>query len=1094
MYLFHRTLQPPTAIRHSATGHFTSSKGDFEEIAIVKGQSFIEILQIQVGPNRVKLTPVSSINTFGQVRSLGTLRVPGTALDYLAVSSDSGALVLCKYVDTELKRVWSHVYGKSGCRRTVPGHYLNVEKEGRCLLLSAVEQGRLVYCVERALKTDEQEEQEEIKIRSPLDASKADQVTVCTAYLITSASENPKFVAVEGEYTDTDEKWWLAVYEIELGLNHVVRSAQFAIQFPCHYVVPLPSGDFLACQDTPTSMITRYRHVGVNKIEEVERMEGVGFVCSHSNFTFDGQEYIYLLNTQGTLYLVTLSDQMTIQFYYDLNNSYSNICVLKGGLLFITGDYCNHQLYQILSVNHDGLKLQLLDELVNHGPLLASQLLESKTNELQLLTTSGSLLNVVKPGLAVTEIASTQLPNSSQSIFSCLLSSEQQLAISFPDRTMFLRVEEAVEEIAQDDISIPYIRTMPTMVLERMEGGLIVQVTFEGWYAYEEGTLALEWKTAGQPIICAAANSRQLVIALADRSLVYFELTAAGDHKQKLRQISTVTLPNTPACMSLGPVPEHRLRSRFLVVGGSGTEKIIRLLSCDPADRMEQLALQAAASPPTALAFTQTHGDLHLNIGLSSGVYVRLTVDPQNGSLSDVHSRFLGSGPISFSSISGDTLIASTRISQTWYIQNGAANQLNCKLQAAASFSTSNIPNAITGIFEDQLKIITIDDPDMPFNGFTTRFNLDGRIRKINQDTDYISCVSASNLVTVISKQTLSVHQQVTLEDENVHCAAVITFAAKKCLAIASSTGFEPRVGTCVESFIHVYSLPECTLIHSTPLQGLIPTAMTEFGGKLLIGLSDVLRLYDLGKKRLLRKAESKLPSPVTCLACQGLRIYVGTVNHSVLFYCLRVTDHQLKCFADDSTPLQITCLLVLDYETVAVADRLGNFSVLRMPPGLTDSLEKDPSGIALASRETLFAAPHKLERVCWYHLGDLVTGLSKSLLYYGKDRDSIIYSTISGSLGIFHPLTHRSTASLCQTIEREMRAIVDQSDTLPAHSLVGRHHLLWRSGAVASKGVIDGDLLSRFKKLGYKEQVRIGDSADCDSEEIVRKVNSILF
>ena len=47
-------------------------------------------------------------------------------------------------------------------------------------------------------------------------------------------------------------------------------------------------------------------------------------------------------------------------------------------------------------------------------------------------------------------------------------------------------------------------------------------------------------------------------------------------------------------------------------------------------------------------------------------------------------------------------------------------------------------------------------------------------------------------------------------------------------------------------------------LVHKTSLEE-IPFAMCAFQGKVLIGVKNLLRLYDLGKKKLLRKSENKV-------------------------------------------------------------------------------------------------------------------------------------------------------------------------------------------------------------------------------------------
>lgn len=51
---------------------------------------------------------------------------------------------------------------------------------------------------------------------------------------------------------------------------------------------------------------------------------------------------------------------------------------------------------------------------------------------------------------------------------------------------------------------------------------------------------------------------------------------------------------------------------------------------------------------------------------------------------------------------------------------------------------------------------------------------------------------------------------------------------------------------------------PNLELLHKTSLDE-IPYAMCPFQGKVLIGVGKLLRLYDLGKKKMLRKSENKV-------------------------------------------------------------------------------------------------------------------------------------------------------------------------------------------------------------------------------------------
>lgn len=50
-----------------------------------------------------------------------------------------------------------------------------------------------------------------------------------------------------------------------------------------------------------------------------------------------------------------------------------------------------------------------------------------------------------------------------------------------------------------------------------------------------------------------------------------------------------------------------------------------------------------------------------------------------------------------------------------------------------------------------------------------------------------------------------------------------------------------------------------------------VPAAIAPFQGRVLIGVGKLLRVYDLGKKKLLRKCENKVLALVlyhSCLRC----------------------------------------------------------------------------------------------------------------------------------------------------------------------------------------------------------------------------------
>ena len=57
--------------------------------------------------------------------------------DFIVVGSDSGRIVILEYnpVKDVFEKVHQETFGRSGCRRIVPGQYLAVDPKGRALLI-----------------------------------------------------------------------------------------------------------------------------------------------------------------------------------------------------------------------------------------------------------------------------------------------------------------------------------------------------------------------------------------------------------------------------------------------------------------------------------------------------------------------------------------------------------------------------------------------------------------------------------------------------------------------------------------------------------------------------------------------------------------------------------------------------------------------------------------------------------------------------------------------------------------------------------------------------------------------------------------------
>ena len=135
-----RNCQKITYLTHCST--------NLQEIVVSRGKT-LELLKPD--PNTGKVHTLLSAEVFGIVRSLMSFRLTGGGKDYVVVGSDSGRIVILEYNATKnsFDRVHMETFGKSGCRRIVPGQYLAIDPKGRAVMIGAVEKQKLVYILNR---------------------------------------------------------------------------------------------------------------------------------------------------------------------------------------------------------------------------------------------------------------------------------------------------------------------------------------------------------------------------------------------------------------------------------------------------------------------------------------------------------------------------------------------------------------------------------------------------------------------------------------------------------------------------------------------------------------------------------------------------------------------------------------------------------------------------------------------------------------------------------------------------------------------------------------------------------------------------------
>jgi splicing factor 3B subunit 3 len=196
------------------------------------------------------------------------------------------------------------------------------------------------------------------------------------------------------------------------------------------------------------------------------------------------------------------------------------------------------------------------------------------------------------------------------------------------------------------------------------------------------------------------------------------------------------------------------------------------------------------------------------------------------------------------------------------------------------------------------------------------------------------SCIRVMEAVSKDYKMLIELDQ-----NEAAFSIAMVKFASRPAnqsflvVGIAKDLKLNPK--SCACGYLYTYQLLDggqrLELLHKTQVED-IPTCICSFQGRVLVSVGNLLRIYDLGKKKLLRKCENKqVPNMIVQVQTMGPRIFVGDSQESCFFMRYKHDDNQLITFADDTIPRFVTCFAVVDYSTVALADKFGNVSLVTL-------------------------------------------------------------------------------------------------------------------------------------------------------------------
>ena len=171
------------ALQCAIYGSFSGPKT--QEVVVSRGN----LLELLRPDENGKVQIICSTNVFGVIRSLLPFSLAGTIgkeKQYIIVAGDSGRIVILEYSKERnmFVKIHQETFGKSGCRRIVPGQYLAVDPRGRACMIGAIEKQKLVYVLNRDAAA-------KLTISSPLEAHKSHNTCTTSFIVMDNTLEKP---------------------------------------------------------------------------------------------------------------------------------------------------------------------------------------------------------------------------------------------------------------------------------------------------------------------------------------------------------------------------------------------------------------------------------------------------------------------------------------------------------------------------------------------------------------------------------------------------------------------------------------------------------------------------------------------------------------------------------------------------------------------------------------------------------------------------------------------------------------------------------------------------------------------------------------
>ena len=1099
---FELTLVPPSHIVNATGGVFTRSCPDNSDEIVVNLGTHLSLYRHNDSDSKMVRCFVEPL--FCHVFSVATISFPESNHDFVALTADSGNITIIDLFENRISKVLSFPFAKTGMRRTEPGFYLTVSPCGRSLFASAIERYKVAWSIAK-------DSSGKPMISAPIEPARS-RAFVFGGCSLDVGFECPKFAFIEKVAKTGMKK--LAIYEIDTGINSVLRKAEIDILGSAFHLVQIPGklfdcpgGVFVCCQGA-VQYVTNEGDVTLIPLP-MRKGHDLPIIIASATFRKENQWFALLQNQFGDLLIAQSGENGEIEIsYFDTVPIATSLVILRQGVLAVFAESGKHCFYYITSVETESVleydpspEMTHLDEF--HSEETMTRLTKMVCIPSSVGCISGDLvsvhgsggcstLKVTRRGIPVDELYRLTIGGSPVSVMSIRRDKfdkfDSFMLVSSEASTRVFTLSEGGEvKESSDSLFESGVRTLDVFMQSTLTTTVVVQVHEHGMRVLLPDNSVRNWtrKTGEGRIVSVAHNTSQIVMVFSDSMVTLFELDDGGLPSE----VSSIYLDGVTniTAVAIPPLQDGIRVAKWIAVATA--DMVIYIVSIASTDKIWEIsARQMTNDPVSDMAFLDIPGaGLVLHIGLANGVLMRSNVDETEGGLGAPQMRFLGHSPIRFKPIMLDNglgLLANS--TSPWLLSGLKLSQIATQgFVDVTPLTAAFCPDGgFVKITRSEMIFFAVDDVNISVD--TQSFPLALTPRQIVKITDTKLFLMCSDIIEgKWSSFGVFFDTQQHQFSEPMHFDpgfAVSSLCYHReidaiFIGLAKNLQFNPR--KCDEGRIVMIDANSGTVKHVTTVED-IPGAINTFNEGVLAGIGKIVRIYRGGVHQLLKVCETRtIPSFVSYIVNAGNRIIVGDSAESFHFLKFDRVTNIITPFCDDATPRFPLSAVLLDDCSVACGDRFGNFTMLRLPADVSDEADVDPSGVGKVwEHPNMCGTPNKLDIIANFHIGDPITGLVLTDTGYG-----LAFGTVSGQIGHLVPFRTDVDMRICRRLEIALQS--------RRGNVCGRIHEVYRSYYAPLRNVCDGDLLMSFLQMNTQGQTEIANEIGTTAYEIAKLLTS---